>query len=170
MAKSVTRAGSKKADGKSNKQIVASNRKARHNYTILDVLECGVVLQGTEVKSLREGQASLADAFATIDDGEVWLRNVHIPEYHLGTWTNHATRRNRKLLLHRDQIDELMGKVRDGNLTLVPLSLYFLDGKVRVELALGRGKQAHDKRQDLAKRDADREITRELGRRRKGMS
>jgi SsrA-binding protein len=170
MAKSVARAGSKKTDGKNPKQIVASNRKARHNYTILDVIECGVVLQGTEVKSLREGQASLADAFATIDDGEVWLRNVHIPEYHLGTWTNHATRRNRKLLLHRDQIDELVGKVRDGNLTLVPLSLYFLDGKVKVELALGRGKQAHDKRQDLAKRDADREITRELGRRRKGMS
>ncbi|MET0896718.1 MAG: SsrA-binding protein SmpB [Mycobacterium sp.] len=170
MAKSAARAGTKKVDPKSAKQIVASNRKARHNYTILDVFECGVVLQGTEVKSLREGQASLADAFATIDDGEVWLRNVHIPEYHLGTWTNHATRRNRKLLMHRGEIDNLVGKIQDGNLTLVPLSLYFLDGKVKVELALGRGKQAHDKRQDIAKRDADREITRELGRRRKGMS
>jgi SsrA-binding protein len=170
MSKSVARAGSKKADGQSVKKIVASNRKARHNYAILDTYECGVALQGTEVKSLREGQASLADAFATIDDGEVWLRNVHIPEYHLGTWTNHATRRNRKLLMHRSEIDNLVGKIRDGNLTLVPLSLYFLDGKVKVELALGRGKQAHDKRQDLAKRDADREITRELGRRRKGMS
>jgi SsrA-binding protein len=171
MSKSVARAGSKKADGggKPQKKIVASNRKARHNYTILDTYECGVALQGTEVKSLREGQASLADAFATIDDGEVWLRNVHIPEYHLGTWTNHATRRNRKLLMHRSEIDNLVGKIRDGNLTLVPLSLYFLDGKVKVELALGRGKQAHDKRQDLAKRDADREITRELGRRTKGM-
>lgn len=169
MSKSVARAGSKKADGQSVKKIVASNRKARHNYTILDTYECGVALQGTEVKSLREGQASLADAFATIDDGEVWLRNVHIPEYHLGTWTNHATRRNRKLLMHRSEIDNLVGKIRDGNLTLVPLSLYFLDGKVKVELALGRGKQAHDKRQDLAKRDADREITRELGRRTKGM-
>jgi len=171
MSKSAARAGSKKADGggKPQKKVVASNRKARHNYTILDTYECGVALQGTEVKSLREGQASLADAFATIDDGEVWLRNVHIPEYHLGTWTNHATRRNRKLLMHRSEIDNLVGKIRDGNLTLVPLSLYFLDGKVKVELALGRGKQAHDKRQDLAKRDADREITRELGRRTKGM-
>ncbi|CAN5561977.1 SsrA-binding protein SmpB [soil metagenome] len=169
MSKSVARAGSKKADGQAVKKIVASNRKARHNYAILDTYECGVALQGTEVKSLREGQASLADAFATIDDGEVWLRNVHIPEYHLGTWTNHATRRNRKLLMHRSEIDNLVGKIRDGNLTLVPLSLYFLDGKVKVELALGRGKQAHDKRQDLAKRDADREITRELGRRTKGM-
>lgn len=170
MAKSAARAGTKKDDGKGKKQIVSTNRKARHNYTILDTYECGVVLQGTEVKSLREGQASLADAFATVDDGEVWLRNVHIPEYHLGTWTNHAVRRNRKLLLHRSQIDMLIGKIRDGNLTLVPLSIYFLDGKVKVELALGRGKQAHDKRHDLAKRDAEREITRELGRRTKGKS
>ncbi len=152
------------------RKVVASNRKARHNYTILDTYEAGVVLQGTEVKSLREGQASLADAFATVDDGEIWLRNLHIPEYVQGTWTNHAPRRNRKLLLHRRQIDTLVGKIRDGNLTLVPLSLYFLDGKVKVELALARGKQAHDKRQDLAKRDADREIIREMGRRAKGMS
>jgi SsrA-binding protein len=159
----------KKIVDKRNNQVVATNRKARHNYTILDTFECGVVLQGTEVKSLREGQASLADAFATVDDGEVWLRNLHIPEYQLGTWTNHATRRNRKLLLHRNEIDNLTGKIRDGNLTLVPLSIYFLDGKVKVELALARGKQAHDKRQDMAKRDADREITRELGRRAKGM-
>ncbi|CAJ1584456.1 SsrA-binding protein SmpB [[Mycobacterium] wendilense] len=152
------------------RKVVATNRKARHNYAILDTYEAGVVLQGTEVKSLREGQASLADAFATVDDGEIWLRNLHIPEYVQGTWTNHAPRRNRKLLLHRRQIDTLVGKIRDGNLTLVPLSLYFLDGKVKVELALARGKQAHDKRQDLAKRDADREIIREMGRRAKGMS
>lgn len=152
------------------KQIVSTNRKARHNYSILDVFEAGVALVGTEVKSLREGQASMADAFATIDDGEIWLRNLHIPEYHHGTWTNHAVRRNRKLLLHRREIDNLIGKIRDGNLTLVPLSLYFLDGKVKVELALARGKQAHDKRQDMAKRDADREVTRELGRRAKGMT
>ena len=122
------------------------------------------------MKSLREGQASLADAFATVDDGEIWLRNLHIPEYHHGTWTNHAPRRNRKLLLHRREIDTLIGKIRDGNLTLVPLSLYFTDGKVKVELALARGKQAHDKRQDLARRDAEREVTRELGRRAKGMT
>ncbi len=166
----------KKADptkddkSKSNNKIVASNRKARHNYSILETFEAGIQLVGTEVKSLRDGQASLADAFATVDDGEIWLRNVHIPEYHHGTWTNHAPRRNRKLLLHRSQIDQLVGKVRDGNLTLVPLSLYFTDGKVKVELALARGKQAHDKRQDIAKRDAAREVVRELGRRAKGMS
>jgi SsrA-binding protein len=153
-----------------NNQIVATNRKARHNYSILDTFEAGIALLGTEVKALRDGQASLADAFATVDDGEIWLRNVHIPEYHHGSWTNHAPRRNRKLLLHRSQIDTLIGKIQDGNLSLVPLSLYFLDGKVKVELALARGKQAHDKRQDLAKRDADREITRELGRRSKGMT
>ena len=159
-----------KAALKANNQIVATNRKARHHYSILDVYEAGIVLVGTEVKSLREGQASLADAFATIDDGEIWLRNLHIAEYHHGSWTNHAPRRNRKLLMHRSQIDNLVGKIRDGNLTLVPLSLYFVDGKVKVELALARGKEARDKRQDLAKRDADREITRELGRRNKGMS
>jgi SsrA-binding protein len=153
-----------------NNQIVATNRKARHNYSILDTFEAGIQLVGTEVKSLRDGQASLADAFATVDDGEIWLRNLHIPEYHAGSWTNHAPRRNRKLLLHRSQIDTLVGKIRDGNLTLVPLSLYFTDGKVKVELALARGKQTHDKRQDMAKRDADREVTRELGRRAKGMT
>ena len=156
--------------GKSNNKIVATNRKARHNYSILETFEAGVQLVGTEVKSLRDGQASLADAFATIDDGEVWLRNLHIPEYHHGSWTNHTPRRNRKLLLHRSQIDNLIGRIRDGNLTLVPLSLYFSDGKVKVELALARGKEARDKRQDMAKRDADREITRELGRRAKGMT
>lgn len=158
-----------KAADKTNNQVVATNRKARHNYSILETFEAGVVLVGTEVKSLREGQASLVDAFATVDDGEVWLRNLHIAEYHHGTWTNHAPRRNRKLLLHRRQIDTLVGKIRDGNLTLVPLSLYFTDGKVKVELALARGKEARDKRQDLAKRDAQREISREMGRRAKGM-
>jgi SsrA-binding protein len=153
-----------------NNQVVASNRRARHNYAILDTYEAGIALMGTEVKSLRDGTASLADAFATVDDGEIWLRNLHIPEYHHGTWTNHAPRRNRKLLLHRREIDNLIGKIRDGNLTLVPLSLYFAGGKVKVELALARGKQAHDKRQDLARRDAEREVVRELGRRAKGMS
>ena len=154
----------------SNNQVVATNRRARHNYAILETFEAGVALMGTEVKSLREGQASLADAFATVDDGEIWLRNLHIPEYHHGTWTNHAPRRNRKLLLHRRQIDTLVGMIRDGNLTRVPLSLYFTGGKVKVELALARGKQAHDKRQDIARRDAEREITREMGRRAKGMT
>ena len=163
---------SKKASQKTGppRPGVATHRKARHDYSILDVFEAGVVLAGTEVKSLREGKASLVDAFATVDDGEVWLRNMHIPEYHHGTWTNHAPRRNRKLLLHRREIDMLIGKIRDGNLTLVPLSLYFTAGKVKVELALARGKQARDKRQDMARRDAQREVARELGRRAKGMT
>lgn len=151
------------------RKVIASNRKARHNYTVLDVFEAGVVLVGTEVKSLREGKASLVDAFATVDQGEVWLRGLHIPEYTQGTWTNHTPRRTRKLLLHRSEIERLVGKTREGNLTLVPLSMYFSDGKVKVELALGRGKQAHDKRHDLARRDVEREVTRELGRRVKGM-
>jgi SsrA-binding protein len=161
----------KKASGKSQpgRQILASNRKARHNYSILETFEAGVVLLGTEVKSLRDGKASLVDAYATVDDGEVWLRNLHIPEYHHGSWTNHEPRRNRKLLLHRRQIDTLIGKIKDGNLALVPLSLYFFEGKVKVELALARGKQAHDKRQDMARRDAQREVVRALSRRAKGM-
>ncbi|CAM4236557.1 SsrA-binding protein [Mycobacterium basiliense] len=161
---------SKQAVGKGGgKKIIATNRKARHNYSILEVFEAGVALQGTEVKSLREGHASLVDAFATVDDGEIWLRNLHIPEYQHGSWTNHEPRRTRKLLLHRRQIDTLIGKIREGNFALVPLSLYFTDGKVKVELALARGKHAHDKRQDLARRDAQREVIRELGRRAKGM-
>lgn len=163
-------ASRKSSDGGKNggRKVIATNRKARHNFAIEEVFEAGVVLTGTEVKSLREGQASMAESFATIDDGEVWLRNLHIPEYHHGSWTNHEPRRNRKLLLHRRQIDTLVGKIRDGNLTLVPLSLYFADGKVKVEVALARGKQARDKRQDLARRDAQREVIRALGRRAKG--
>ena len=149
--------------------VIATNRKARHDYTILDTYECGVVLQGTEVKALREGKASLVDAFATIDDGEVWLHAVHIAEYGAGTWTNHAVRRKTKLLLHRREIAPLIGKLRDGNLTLVPLKMYFSDGRVKVELALAGGKQAHDKRRDIAERTAKREVERELGRRVKGM-
>ena len=164
--------GRAKAAGgnRGSKQIIATNRKARHNYSILETFEAGVALQGTEVKSLREGHASLADAFATVDDGEVWLRNLHIPEYQHGSWTNHDPRRTRKLLLHRRQIDTLVGKIRDGNLTLMPLSLYFSEGKVKVELALARGKRAYDKRQDMARRDANREVVRELGRRAKGIN
>ncbi len=161
----------KKPTGKaaSGSHVVATNRKARHNYSILEVFEAGLVLLGTEVKSLREGKASLADAYATVDDGEVWLRNLHIPEYHHGSWTNHDPRRTRKLLLHRRQIDGLIGKIRDGNLALIPLKLYFSEGKVKVELALGRGKRAHDKRQDMARRDAQREVVRALSRRVKGI-
>ncbi len=150
------------------RKVIAQNRRARHDYTILDTYEAGVALMGTEVKSLREGRASMADAFANIDDGEVWLRGLHIPEYLRGSWTNHAPRRSRKLLLHRAEIDRLYGKIREGGLTLVPLSLYFNDGKVKCEIALARGKRDYDKRQDMAKRDADREMQRAIGRAAKG--
>ncbi|MEU5260445.1 SsrA-binding protein SmpB [Amycolatopsis sp. NPDC021455] len=149
-------------------KVIVSNRKARHDYSILDTYECGLVLVGTEVKSLREGKASLADAFATVDDGEVWLRNVHIPEYTQGTWTNHMPRRTRKLLLHRREIEKLIGKTKESGLSLVPLSMYFKDGKVKVEIALAKGKKAYDKRQALAKRDAQRDISKAMGRALKG--
>jgi SsrA-binding protein len=155
---------------KSGRKIIAQNRKARHDYTVLDTYEAGVMLTGTEVKSLRQGRASLVDAFATIDDGEVFLRNVHIPEYEQGSWTNHEPRRTRKLLLHKAEIERLIGKTKESGLTLVPLSLYFSAGKVKVELALARGKRAYDKRQDIARRDAAREMQRALGRRGKGMA
>jgi SsrA-binding protein len=154
---------------KSGRKIIAQNKKARHDYAIVDTYEAGIALTGTEVKSLRLGRASLVDGFATIDDGEVWLRNVHIPEYEQGSWTNHEPRRTRKLLLHRGEILRLIGKTKESGLTLVPLSLYFSSGKVKVELALARGKRSYDKRQDLARRDADREVRRALGRRAKGM-
>ena len=154
---------------KTGRKLIASNRKARHDYAILDTYEAGVMLTGTEVKSLRLGRASLLDGFATIDDGEIFLRNVHIPEYEQGSWTNHEPRRTRKLLLHKDEIVRLIGKTKESGLTLVPLSLYFSAGKVKVELALARGKRSYDKRQDLARRDADREVARALGRRTKGM-
>ena len=149
--------------------MIAQNRKARHDYSILDTYEAGLVLTGTEVKSLRMGRASLADGFATIDDGEVFLRNVHIPEYDQGSWTNHEPRRVRKLLLHRGEIERLIGKTKESGLTLVPLSLYFSAGKVKVEIGLVRGKKSYDKRQDMAKRDADREVQRAMGRRNKGI-
>ncbi|MGH4016965.1 MAG: SsrA-binding protein SmpB [Pseudonocardiaceae bacterium] len=151
------------------RRVIVSNRKARHDYAILDTYEAGIVLTGTEVKSLRAGRASLTDAYGSVEDGEVWLRNVHIPEYDQGSWTNHEPRRTRKLLLHRKEIERLIGKTRESGLSLVPLSMYFADGKVKVELALARGKRSYDKRADLAKRDADREVARALGRRAKGM-
>ena len=148
------------------RKVIARNRRAFHDYHIEDTYEAGLVLTGTEVKSLRAGRASLADGFAQITDGEVWLHNVHIPEYVQGTWTNHAPRRIRKLLLHRKEIDRLVSKTAEQGLTLVPLSLYFKDGHAKVELALARGKRTYDKRQDLARRDAAREIDRALTRRR----
>jgi len=148
------------------RKAIATNRKARHEYSILDTYEAGLVLTGTEVKSLRQGRASLVDAFATIDNGEAYLRNLHIPEYTQGTWTNHEPRRTRKVLLHKAEIAKLIGKLQETGLTLVPLQLYFSDGKAKVELALARGRRAYDKRQALAKRDAQREIERAAGRRR----
>jgi SsrA-binding protein len=148
------------------KKIIASNRKARHDYEILDVLEAGLMLTGTEVKSLRAGRASLTDGYALINDGEVWLYGVHIPEYAQGTWTNHEPRRVRKLLLHRKEIDKLTRSTAEGGFTLVPLSLYFTDGKAKIELALARGRRTYDKRHELARRDAAREVERALRRRR----
>ncbi|SCL27914.1 SsrA-binding protein [Micromonospora pallida] len=148
--------------------LIASNKKARHDYTILKTYEAGIVLVGTEVKSLRAGRASLVDAFAQERDGEILLYGLHIAEYGFGTWTNHAPRRTRKLLLHRVEIARILEKLRDGGATLVPLSMYFENGWAKVELALARGKKSYDKRQTLAERDANREIARELGRRLKG--
>jgi SsrA-binding protein len=152
----------------SERKLIAQNKKARHDYHLEDVFEAGLVLQGTEVKSLRAGRASLVDAYAHVKNGEAWLENAHIPEYDQGSWTNHEPRRPRKLLLHREQIAKLVGKTKESGLTLVPLSLYFKDGKAKVEIALARGKRSYDKRQSLAERDAAREIERAVGRRAKG--
>jgi SsrA-binding protein len=144
-------------------KVVASNRKARHDYHIEDVYEAGIVLSGTEVKSLRAGRASLIDGFASIEGGQAYLENVHIPEYTQGTWNNHSTRRRRKLLLNRAEISKLAGKIKESGYTLVPLSLYFKDGYAKVEIALARGKKEYDKRQALKeqqdKREADRAMS-----------
>jgi SsrA-binding protein len=151
------------------RKVIASNKKARHDYAILKTYEAGLVLAGTEVKSLRAGYVSLVDAFAQEHEREIMLYNLHIAEYGFGSWTNHAPRRTRKLLMHRIEIDRLLDKLRDGvGLTLVPLSLYFSNGWAKVELGLARGLKSYDKRQVLAERDANREIARELGRRLKG--
>jgi SsrA-binding protein len=144
-------------------KVVASNRKARHDYTILDVYEAGLVLTGPEVKSLRAGRASLIDGFGSIENGEAWLENVHIPEYTQATWNNHPARRRRKMLLHGHEIYKLQGKIKESGLTLVPLSIYFKDGRAKVEIALARGKREYDKRQTLKeqtdRREADRAMS-----------
>jgi SsrA-binding protein len=150
------------------RKLIAQNKKARHDYHIEDTYEAGLVLTGTEVKSLRAGRASLVDGYAVIKGGELWLQNVHIPEYTEGTWNNHEPRRPRKLLLHRHEISRLVGKTKETGLTIVPLALYFSDGRAKVEIALARGKKLHDKRQALAEKQARRETQRELGRRGKG--
>ncbi|MEV0962069.1 MULTISPECIES: SsrA-binding protein SmpB [unclassified Streptomyces] len=145
------------------RKLIAQNKKARHDYHILDTYECGLVLMGTEVKSLRQGRASLADGFVHIDGHEAWLHNVHVPEYSQGTWTNHSARRKRKLLLHRAEIDKLESKSQETGHTIVPLALYFKDGRAKVEIALAKGKKEYDKRQTLRekqdRREADRAIS-----------
>jgi len=141
----------------SGRKLVASNRKARHDYHIDDTFEAGLVLTGTEVKALRAGRASLVDGFVSVDRGEAWLEGVHIPEYTEGTWTNHAPRRKRKLLLHAREIDELARETQAKGRTIVPLSLYFVDGRAKVEIALARGKKEYDKRHTLREQQANRE-------------
>jgi SsrA-binding protein len=145
------------------RKVVATNRKARHDYTIEDTYEAGLVLMGTEVKSLRLGRASLVDGYAYIDNGEIWLDAVHIPEYTEGTWTNHSTRRKRKLLMHKEQILKISHRIRDGGYTLVPLQIYFNDGRAKVELAIAKGKRDYDKRQTLRERQDTREAQRAMG-------
>jgi SsrA-binding protein len=151
------------------RKIVAQNKKARHDYLIEDTYEAGMVLQGTEVKSLRMGRASLVDGFVDIDAGEAWLHGVHIPEYAQGTWTNHSARRKRKLLLNRVEIDKIERRVSEKGLTVIPLALYFVDGRAKIELGVGKGKKSWDKRHALAERQADREMEQAVGRRAKGM-
>jgi SsrA-binding protein len=150
-------------------KLIAQNRKARHDYHIEDTYEAGLVLTGTEVKSLRAGRASLVDGFGEVHEGEVWLHGVHIPEYSQGTWTNHAARRKRKLLLNRVEIDRIESRVNEKGLTLIPLSLYFKDGRAKVEIALAKGKKTWDKRHAIAERQAKRETEQAVGRRMKGM-
>ena len=144
------------------KKVIATNRKARHDYHIFDTFEAGMVLTGSEVKSLRMGRASLVDGYVFIENGEAWLDAAYIPEYLNGTWTNHAPRRKRKLLLHRHEIDKLWQKTREGGMTVVPLQLYFLDGRVKVEIALSKGKREYDKRQTLREAQDKREAERAM--------
>jgi SsrA-binding protein len=147
-------------------KLIADNRRARHDYHLLERVEGGLVLTGTEVKSLREGRATLQQAFGEVRDGEVWLVGAHIAAYEQGNIANHDPDRDRKVLLNRREIDSLQGKVRERGLTLVPTRLYFKNGRAKVELALGRGKEVRDKRRDIARRDADRQIERALKSRR----
>ena len=143
-------------------KVIAANRKARYNYEIIDRYEAGVALLGTEVKSLRDGRVNFKDSHARLLNGEVWLHGLHISPYSHGSYSNHEPERKRKLLLHRAEIRKLIGKIQESGLTLIPLKLYFKNGKVKAEIALARGKRTHDKRQTIAKREADREIHRRL--------
>jgi SsrA-binding protein len=156
-------AGRKDVDGE---KTVASNRKARHDYDILDRFECGIQLTGTEVKSLREGRASLVDGFGRVRDGELWLEGMHVPPYEQGDKRTHQPVRPRKLLLHRHEIEQIAAQVAEKGLSLVPLRVYFTHGIAKVELAVARGRRRHEKRHAIAEREAAREAERELGRRR----
>lgn len=138
-------------------RIIAENRKARHDYHILDTWEAGVALLGTEVKAIREGRVNLRDSYARVERGEIWMMNVHISPYSHRGYAEHAEMRQRKLLLHRDQIRKLIGKTAEKGLTLVPLQLYFKNGRVKVLIGLAKGKQAHDKRETIRRREVDRE-------------
>ncbi|MHA7271562.1 SsrA-binding protein SmpB [Arthrobacter sp. HLT1-20] len=144
----------------SGRKVVATNRKAQHDYHIMDTYEAGLVLMGTEVKSLREGRASLVDGFGTFYNDELWIEAVYIPEYLNGSWTNHTARRRRKLLLHREELDKIAAKTRESGYTIVPLQLYFLDGRAKVEIAIARGKKEYDKRHALREKQDNREAQR----------
>ncbi|MEU6894307.1 SsrA-binding protein SmpB [Streptomyces sp. NPDC046557] len=144
------------------RKLIAQNKKARHDYTIIDTYECGLVLTGTEVKSLRQGRASLVDGFVSVEGNEAWLYNVHVPEYSQGTWTNHSARRKRKLLMHREEIDKLERKADESGHTIVPLTLYFKDGRAKIEIALAKGKKEYDKRQTLREKQDTRETNRAI--------
>jgi SsrA-binding protein len=160
-------AGAKKKDDDDSIQVICRNKRAYHDYQISDTLECGIVLKGTEVKSLRDGSTSLEDAYAKIDSGEVWLIGSDIPEYAMGNKLNHKPKRPRKLLLHRREIAKFAGKASQRGFTLVPLRLYFKNGRAKVELGVARGKQTHDKRQDQKKAEAQRDIRRAMNQRRR---
>ncbi|KNB49324.1 SsrA-binding protein SmpB [Streptomyces caatingaensis] len=154
--------GKQRNEKEPGRKLVAQNKKARHDYHLLTTYECGMVLTGTEVKSLRQGRSSLVDGFVQIDGGEAWLHNVHIPEYSQGTWTNHSARRKRKLLMHRAEIDKLESKANETGHTIVPLALYFKDGRAKVEIALAKGKKEYDKRQTLREKQDRRESDRAI--------
>ena len=147
-------------------KVVASNRKARHDYQIIESIECGIMLTGDEVKSLRQGRASLTEAYARVHGGEVWLEGMHIPPYEQGDKRRHLPTRPRKLLLHKREIDKLMAQQQEQRLALVPMRAYFTHGMAKIEIGIGKGKREHEKRQSIAKREQEREIAQELGRRR----
>ncbi|GAA1352233.1 SsrA-binding protein SmpB [Falsarthrobacter nasiphocae] len=150
------------------RQLIASNKKAFHNYHVMDTFEAGLSLMGTEVKSLREGKASLADGFATFYNGELYIENIYIPEYLNGSWTNHSARRRRKLLLHREELAKMERKTQEAGLTIVPLSLYFLNGRAKLEIAIAKGKKDWDKRQTLREKQDNREALRAMRARNRG--